>query len=154
MYRHNKRLTLPKSVEFDNKCVEVVNEFKLLGVTIDNNLNFDAFVAQQCSSINQRLYIIKRQYYLPEKVKTTFFKAFILLCFDYCISLSIYFSKYNLQRLCKIYYYCIHTLFKIDLSSLSIHTIQALLEPYGIDSFVHRVISRIIVFYIKMSANE
>ena len=143
-----------KTIEFENKKIETVEEFKLLGVTIDNKLNFDAFVAQQRISINQRLYMIKRQYYFPTKVKLTFFKAFILPCFDYCIELAIYFNKNNLQKLCKSYYHCLNVLFKFDLSNIGLHNTHDLLEPFGIDSFQHRIINRIVVFYAKIMSNE
>ena len=47
MYITNKRVELPKSVDIINQSIEVVDSFVLLGVTLDNKLNFDLFVAQQ-----------------------------------------------------------------------------------------------------------
>jgi hypothetical protein len=154
MFITNKRVELPKSIEIDGQNIEVVTKFKLLGVTIDNKLTFDDFVAQQCSSINKRLYMIKRHFYLPEEVKLTFFKSFILPCFDYCISLSIYFNKSNLQRLCKMYYLCLFKLFKFNFENLPINEINSLLEPYNLFSFQHRITSRILTFIAKICSKE
>jgi hypothetical protein len=40
----NKRVNMPKSIDFDDISIEVVDHFKLLGVTIDNKLQFNKFV--------------------------------------------------------------------------------------------------------------
>jgi len=66
-------------------------------------INVD-YVAQQCLAINRRLFNIKKLFFLPQEVKMTFFKAFILPSFDYCISLALYYSKKSLRKLCKSFY--------------------------------------------------
>ena len=40
MFITNKKVKLPNEIEVGNKMVQVVKSFKLLGVTIDNKLNF------------------------------------------------------------------------------------------------------------------
>ena len=42
-YKNNKKSkhSLPKSLEIQENLVKVVSYFKLLGCTIDNNLNFE-----------------------------------------------------------------------------------------------------------------
>ena len=46
MFITNKRINTPSFIKFDGVKVEVVSQFKLLGVLIDNKLNFNAYVAQ------------------------------------------------------------------------------------------------------------
>ena len=40
MFVTNKRIVLPKEITIRNVSVQVVEDFKLLGITIDNKLNF------------------------------------------------------------------------------------------------------------------
>ena len=43
------------SLVIDGCCVEVVDEFKLLGITIDRNLHDNKYVVRLKSSVNQKL---------------------------------------------------------------------------------------------------
>ena len=114
MFVTKKRIKLPSFIEFDSIKVEVVDKFKLLGVLLDNKLNFNAYVAQQCLSINKKLYSIKRLFYLPFNVKLQFFKSFILPYFDYGISLLIYYHKTAIRKITKLYYLCLKKLFNFS----------------------------------------
>ena len=99
MFINNKRVKLPNEIYIDGFYVKVVDSFKLLGVIIDNKLNF----SEQCLNIkklvNRKLYSIKRLFYLSTTVKIQFFKTFILPYFDYCSSLLIYYPKSSIQSL-------------------------------------------------------
>ncbi|CAF1009815.1 unnamed protein product [Brachionus calyciflorus] len=71
MFLTNKRnICLPKSINVDKNNVEVVNCFKLLGITIDNNLSFQKYVSEIRNSINKRLYSVERLFYLSDKNMT------------------------------------------------------------------------------------
>jgi hypothetical protein len=59
MFVTNKRLSLPSSVDLNSVSVSVVSEFKLLGVTLDNKLNFSKQVSIVCKQINSKLFSIK-----------------------------------------------------------------------------------------------
>ena len=93
MFITNSRITLPTSVVLNDVTVSVVTEFKLLGVTLDNKLNFNKHIAIMCRQINSKLFSIKRLFVLSTSVKMQFFKTFVLPYFDYCISLLVYFPK-------------------------------------------------------------
>ena len=82
----NKRFIKPIYIEIDDIKIEVVSHFKLLGVLIDDKLNFQAYVAQQCLIINWKLFSINRIFYLS-------FKSFILSIFDFAITLCIYYNN-------------------------------------------------------------
>ena len=60
MFITNKRVKLPNEIYINGFYVKVVDSFKLLGVIIDNKLNF----SEQCLNIkklvNRKLYNIKR----------------------------------------------------------------------------------------------
>ena len=94
MFITNKRVKLPKEITVGSKLVNdknedikvsVVNSFKLLGVTIDNKLNFTEHCSNLKKIVNKKLYSIKRLFFLCTSVKIHFFKTFILPYFDYCL---------------------------------------------------------------------
>ncbi len=95
MFVTNKHIKnkLPKEIKINDTSVKVVDSFKLLGVTIDNGLNFTKYTSDIRITINRKLFGIKRLFYLSTSVKIQFFKTFILPYFDYCLSLLIYFPK-------------------------------------------------------------
>ena len=87
MFISNKQNTIiPEFIDIDGNQVKVVSEFKLLGIIIDNKLNFKSNSAKIKRSINIRLYAIQKLFQLPLAVKIQFFKTFILPYFDYCLS--------------------------------------------------------------------
>ena len=49
-----------ESVVFDSKDVEVVSKFCLLGILIDQNLNFKGYVSKLKKSINIKLFSIRK----------------------------------------------------------------------------------------------
>ena len=121
MFVTNKRIKLPLEIivdskKNDNKIVEikvnVVKNFKLLGITIDNKLNFLEHCSNMKKIINMKLYSIKRLFYLATSAKIHFFKTFILPYFDYCLSLSIYFPKSIFQSINNCFNLCLYRLFK------------------------------------------
>lgn len=131
-----------------------MDKFKLLGVVLDNRLKFDNFVYNQIRSINKKLYSIRRLLYLPFGVKLLFFKAFILPSFDYCISLSLYFSRYLLEKLGKMYYLTLFKLLGIKFENETIEQINCYLEAYGLQAFQYRLINRVLSFVGKMAGDS
>jgi len=100
--------------------VEVVTSFKLLGVTIDNKLNFRLHAANIRLIVNKKMFSIKKLFYLAFSVKLQFFKSFILPYFDYCLSLLIYFPKSTIQKLKNRYDFCLLKLFNIKISEYNL----------------------------------
>ncbi|RNA16210.1 RNA-directed DNA polymerase from mobile element jockey-like [Brachionus plicatilis] len=94
MFVTNKRkIDIPCTVEVNGNLVEVVVNFKLLGVVIDNRLNFLQHVSELRTSINKRIHSINRLFFLAYKVRLQFFKSFILPFFDYCSSYQSTFQR-------------------------------------------------------------
>ena len=155
MYITNKRIQLPTEFKVSStRTIKVVEKFKLLGVTLDNRLKFDQFVYDQVKSINKKLYSIRRLFYLPFEVKLLFFKAFILPCFDYCISLSLYFNRYLLEKLGRMFYLTLVKLLRFRFENDSITEINRFLEGYGLQAFQYRVISRSLSFLNKLACDQ
>ena len=94
MFITNKQnITIPEFINISGNNVKVVTEFKLLGIIIDNKLNFKSNTAKIKRSINIRLYSIQKLFQLPLAVKIQFLKTFILPYFDYCATLCIYITQ-------------------------------------------------------------
>ena len=151
MFITNKRVILPSELTLDNIKVQSVDEFKLLGITIDNKLSFSSESSKQCTTISKKLFALNRIFYLPFNVKMQFFKTFIMPHFDYCMSLYIYYSKTSIQRLCKMYYLCLKTLFRLKFANKSHNEINEELKKYHLFSFVHRFIFRTLTTMHKIS---
>ena len=154
---NNKNLNIPNKLSIDNNNVEVVDNFKLLGITIDNKLSFLKYVSELRNSINKRLYSIDRLFYLSHKVRLQFLKSFILPYFDYCLCISIYFPKPTIQKLANTYYNCIYKLLKINIPIQTLEDFNKLnneLSKYKLDCFQHRLIKRIARFIFKIYKNQ
>lgn len=120
MFFTNQMVDLPNILVIENNAVEVVNEFKLLGITIDNRLNFKKHIENIKKLVNKKIFSFKNLFFLSNCTKIQFFKTFILPHFDYCSTLIIYFSKTLIDSIEKFYKICIFRLFKISLFDLSI----------------------------------
>lgn len=143
------RLHFPSHIRIGDNDVEVVQSFKLLGVTIDNKLNFLIHASNVRRSVNIRLYSIKKLFYLPFQVKLQFFKTFILPLFDYCSTLLFYFSKRAIQKLSDCYYLSLHKLFKISkyiAHSEDFNLFNDILKSFNLYCFQHRLILRLSTF--------
>jgi hypothetical protein len=148
----NKRIKFPETFTFNDITIKCVNEFKLLGVTIDNKLGFNAHFSIISHTVNSKLFSIKRIFYLATSVKVQFFKTFILPYFDYCSTLLIYCSKSVIQKLANKYYLCLHKLFNFDTQDFTdfneLNTY--LLEKFDIPAFQHRLFQRVSVLSFKL----
>ena len=145
MFIKNKKYNYPVNIDIMNYSIEVVDSFKLLGVTLDSKLNFSEFISCTKKLINARLYSIKRLFYLSFNVKIQFFKTFIMPYFNYCITLSIYFPKSTLQSFCNFYYFCLYKLFKLKTNG-NLTDVNNILESMSLSSFQHNLLTRLAIF--------
>ena len=150
---NKKNVELPNEINVDDNKIMVVNSFKLLGVIIDNKLNFSTYCSHIRKTVNSKLHSIKRLFYLPSAVKLQFFKSFILPYFDYCATLFGYFPKEAIQKLANCYNICLNKLLglkSIVQTSKDYNKLNNLLEKYGLANFQHRVIARTTAFSFKL----
>ena len=158
MFISNRRINqnLPKSIDIEGNQVQVVDTFKLLGITIDNKLNFDKYSCDLRLIINRKLFSIKRLFYLCTSVKVQFFKTFIMPYFDYCLSLLIYFPKATIQRLNSCFNLCLFKLFglKFNKNIIDQNSFNNQLENFGMVSFKHRFLEKVLSFVHKIENEE
>ena len=151
VYNSRRKLKIPICISIHkNININVVTNFKLLGVVLDSNLSFSNYISDLCLKINKRLFSIKRLFYLSTAVKIQFFKTFCLPHFDYCISLSIYFSKTMVTKLCKCFYACLFKLFRFNFINVNICTVNTFLKRYGLFSLQYRILYRLSLFFYKL----
>ncbi len=157
MFVTNKRVMFPKEIIIKNVTIQVVDDFKLLGITLDNKLNFIKHSSLLKKIINRKLFSIKRLFFLATSVKIQFFKTFILPYFDYCLSLSIYFPKSTLQMINNCFNLCLYRLFKFkpdtknldlndDEENKIIDDFEKKLESYGLFTFQSRIFNKFLNF--------
>lgn len=158
MFITNKRLKLPQMIQTNGSDIQVVSSVKILGIIIDNKLNFLEYASKLRLIVTKKLYSIKRLFFLCTSVKIQFFKSFILPYFDYCSSIFIYFPKVTLQKINNCFNYCLFKLFKFKFSiknssseeEKSFNRFNDLLENYNLFTFQHRLIYRILIFIHKI----
>ena len=146
----SKEIIKPNYIMINKTGVEVVDQFKLLGCTIDDKLLFNKHVDILIKTINKKLFAIKNIFFLNNKIKLHFFKTFILPHFDYCASLFIFFSKTLLEKIRKVYNSCLFNLLKIDLHGKTVVEQIDLLAPLNLMPFYCRLFYRISLFVHKI----
>ena len=170
MFITNKHVNYPSRIKINSHTIEVVDSFvigqtdtvididvveniKLLGITIDNKLIFSNFFKNLSKKVLFKLYCIKRLIYLPLNIRVMFFKSFILPHFDYCSSLFVYFSNTLISRIESLFNSVVFRLFKIDLKSLTLDQQYSLLSEMNILPFRFRLFYRFSTFCFKIMNN-
>jgi hypothetical protein len=155
------KLKVPKTILIDNQSIDVVEFFELLGIMIDNKLNFNKYSCELRKTICTRLYSIKQLYYLKPKIRIQFLKTFILPHFDYGSTLYIYFSKEAIQRLCNTYNNCIIQMLNNDYTKSIIinenneyNIYNNYLNEFNLQTFQHRLILRFSSYIFKILTNK
>jgi hypothetical protein len=101
-------------------------------------------LARLIIDINKRLFSIKRLVHLATSVRIQFFKTFILPYFDYCSSLSAYYTKTLVQKFCNMFYFCLYKLFSIKFdSNIQLSYVFDYLRKYNILPIQYRLFMRI-----------
>lgn len=145
-----KNLKNFKEIDLGVAKVQIVDKFRLLGITLDAKLNFEINVSELRQQINRKLYSIKKLFYLSLSVKIQFFKTFMLPYFDYCSSIIIYFSNKAMQKLANCYYLCLYKLFKISFDSNEPNVVNNVLKKWGLFNLHHRLVKKLSLFVVKI----
>ena len=78
----------------NGETVPFVKKFTLLGVVIDEYLNFDLHTIALCSKVSWKLSVLKKSSYLFDlKFRIILFKLFLQSKYDYCSTLFFHFSN-------------------------------------------------------------
>ena len=130
--------------------VKRVNEFKLLGCTIDDSLSLKNLVDNLKSQVLKKVFAIKNIFYLPFTTRLQFLKTFILPHFDYCSSLFIFMTKALIHRIARLYNFAIFIILKIKLSFLNEIEQYNLLKPFNLLPYRIRLFYRFSIFSYKI----
>ena len=150
MFLTNKNVQIPKYLDICGSNVEVVTDFKLLGVQIDKDLTFTKHINSLKKSVNTKLYSISKLFYLSYQIKTQFFKTYIQPHFDYCSSLSVYWSASLTLQLDKLFNNCISKLLNLNLLNKTIEEQYLMLRPLNILPYKLRLFSNLCFFSHKV----
>ena len=81
-------------IDIDGNIIPEQNEIKLLGVTMDQKLNFDSHVKSFCKTANQKVRALRRiKTFINFKSAKLIYNAYILSAFSYCPLIWIFCGK-------------------------------------------------------------
>ena len=109
-------------IKCNGELIPIVTKFTLLGVSIDQYLNFDQHTISLCSKVSWKLSVLKKSSYLFDlKFRIILFKLFIQSKYDYCSTLfSNLSNKANTSRLDKSFAKSLKKYLGINLSEMDI----------------------------------
>jgi hypothetical protein len=83
-----KRMHLPSdtlNLNLENNCIEQVQNLKYLGLNIDCNLRFDAYMKELIGKLNRSVGVLRRAAkYIDQSTRVTLFNTLVLPHIDYC----------------------------------------------------------------------
>ena len=144
MFVHNiyNKIIKPETIQFEKNLIKITDSVKLLGMFIDEKLNFETHVTNLSKSVNSKLYALKRMFMLSNDVKLKFFKSFILPMFDFSLSLFVYYSGFLINKIEKLYNTCLKKLFNLNLSNEETSQQNKILSNYNLMAYKYRVLYR------------
>ena len=83
--KNSIQLSCSLEVKIGNKIIKTETSVKLLGITIDNSLNFNSHISSLCKTSSAQLNAIFRlNSFLSYKAKQALVQSFIFASFNYC----------------------------------------------------------------------
>ena len=110
-----------KSIKCVDKLIPISKDIKLLSVTLDNRLKFDAHIADICRTVGGQVNALNRlKNILPCKTNETLYRAFILPHFTYCSQAWHHCGTRNANKLEKANERALRLIYKDNSSSYQI----------------------------------
>ena len=104
-------------IQINGDSIEKVHSYKLLGVHIDENLNWDEQVNKICKTISSQISLLNRlKRFLPIHIRQLFYNAYILPYMDYCSSVWGNLSNNDSDRILKLQKRAARTILDCDMS--------------------------------------
>ena len=114
------KYNLSSVVTLDGTTLPISSKLKILGFTLDSNLNFAHFISQIIQSSNFHIYAIKQvRKFLPLSTANALFISLVLFRLDYCNSLFCGQPNYLLCILQALQNHAAKTVFQADYFSSS-----------------------------------
>ena len=90
-------------IDLDGHVISRGNTLKMLGVTLDDKLNFNEHVRNICQTASCQINALKRiSNFLNEQCRMNVYKSFINANFNYCPIVWLFCGKINLNKLEKL----------------------------------------------------
>ena len=101
-YFRNRKEYAYENIEIKNQNVEIVDNFKYLGITIDSTLKFKSHVNNITSKAYQRMYILRklRSFNVSNKTMVQIFKSLVLSIITF--SMSVWYGSCGVKEKSKI----------------------------------------------------
>ena len=96
------------------------------------------------------MFLHQIMFFLPFTTRLHFYKTFILLHFDYCISLFVYMNKTLIDKISKVYNFSIYMMLGISLHLLDDNQQFNVLKPINLFPFKFRLLYRFSLFSYKI----
>ena len=91
------------SLEINNEIIENSKSEKLLGVFIDQNLDFDKHIDYVCKNVSSKIGLLNKiKKFLPLHTRKLYYNAYILPVIDYCLTVWGSAPKFQLERIHKL----------------------------------------------------
>ena len=137
------------SVTLGNENISSTKSVELLGVTIDNNLNFTEHVTKLCKKGNQKLHALARiSKYMGEKKLKILMKTFINSQFNYCPLVWMFHNRTLNNKINRLHERALRLVYKNEKL-----TFQELLDKDGSVSVHHRNLQRLAIEMYKVKNN-
>ena len=108
-------------IHVDNISIENVSKQKLLGVYIDENLNWSAHIDHLCSNVSSKISLLRQlSQYVPQHVQKLFYQSYILPLIDYGSVIWGSTSSSNIERLLKLQKRAARIILKADFRTPSV----------------------------------
>jgi hypothetical protein len=99
--RYKIKKSKPLYLTMDKSKLENVKVQKILGIYVDETLNWHAQIDHVCKQMNSKITLLKRIiYFISDEMKSMFYNAYILPILDYCCNI---WGKPNKSYIKKIY---------------------------------------------------
>ena len=129
----------------DGTLIEPSTTCKLLGVHIDERLNFNNHVASICKKINKQIAVISRfRKLLSIQTKLTLYKAYFLPHFTHCSTVWMHCGKTASDKLEKLNKWALRLIFNDNAN-----TYTTLLNMANMSSLHDRRVQDMCILYIK-----
>ena len=96
-------VSFPFEISVNGNNISSCQEIKVLGVTLDEKLNFNSHISGLCKKASRQINILKRlSKYLNQESRVSIYKSFISSNFNYCPVAWIFCGKRNSNKLEKL----------------------------------------------------
>ena len=120
---------------------------ELLGITVDNKLNFKAHVTELCTIASQKLHALSRvSYYMDFIQRKIIMNSYILAQFGYCLLVWMFYSRGLNNRINKIHKRALRIVYRDDKSSF-----ETLLEKDKSFTIHERAIQKLCIELYKVA---